>query len=131
MDKRVSVIIPVYNVGNYLDRCMKSIVNQTYKNLEIILVDDGSTDQSAELCDRWAEKDERISVVHQNNGGLSNARNTGLDRAKGEYLTFIDSDDIVSHLLIEKLVLKSESESADISICDVQHIFSEDDITFD
>ena len=130
MDKRVSVIIPVYNVGNYLDRCMKSIVNQTYKNLEIILVDDGSTDQSAELCDRWAEKDERISVVHQNNGGPSNARNTGLDRARGDYLMFVDSDDVISFNIVEYLVGLLERERADISICDVLHIFNEGKAAF-
>ena len=90
---KVSIIIPVYNVAPYLDRCVQSACNQTYRNIEIILVDDGSTDESGEMCDRWAEKDSRVRVVHKKNGGLSDARNTGLDIAHGKYILFLDSDD--------------------------------------
>lgn len=95
-NKLVSVIIPVYKVEKYLDRCLESIVNQTYRNLEIILVDDGSPDNCPAMCDEWARKDKRIKVVHKKNGGVSSARNAGIDAATGEYLTFVDSDDTVN-----------------------------------
>ncbi|MFQ7000891.1 MAG: glycosyltransferase family 2 protein [Clostridium sp.] len=87
--------VPIYNVEKYLDRCIKSIINQSYTNLEIILVNDGSTDKCGQICDKWKEKDERIKVIHKENGGLSDARNAGIEIAKGEYLSFIDSDDYV------------------------------------
>ena len=90
---KVSVIIPVYNVEQYLNRCIDSVLNQTYKDFEIILVDDGSTDKSGEICDVYAEKDSRITVIHKENGGLSDARNFGIDAARGDFLTFLDSDD--------------------------------------
>lgn len=89
----ITVVVPVYNVEKYLDKCVKSIINQTYKNLEIILVDDGSTDKSGILCDEWEKKDSRIISLHKENGGLSSARNFGLKSAKGKYVTFVDSDD--------------------------------------
>ena len=89
----VSVIVPIYNVEKYLDRCISSIINQTYKNLEIILVDDGSTDKSGAICDNYKIKDCRIKVIHKQNGGLGYARNSGLDVATGQYVTFIDGDD--------------------------------------
>ena len=91
----ISVIVPVYKVEAYLDRCMQSIVNQTYSNLEIILVDDGSPDRCGAMCDAWAEKDSRIKVIHKENGGLSDARNAGMSIANGEYIAFVDSDDWV------------------------------------
>ena len=90
---KISVIVPVYKVEEYLDRCVKSIVEQTHKNLEIILVDDGSPDNCPMMCDKWAEKDSRIKVIHKKNEGVSAARNIGLDNAKGEYIGFVDSDD--------------------------------------
>ena len=92
MDK-ISVIVPVYKTEQYLNRCVQSITDQTYKNLEIILVDDGSPDNCPEMCDQWAKKDERIKVIHKRNGGLSSARNAGLDSATGDYIMFADSDD--------------------------------------
>ena len=96
MDKGlVSIIIPVYNVEKYLENCIKSACEQTYENIEIILVDDGSTDNSPQICDEWARKDQRIVVVHKKNGGLSSARNAGLDVAKGKYVFFLDGDDTV------------------------------------
>ena len=91
----ISIIVPVYNVEKWLDCCIESIINQTYKDIEIILVDDGSTDNSGKICDNWAEKDERIVVVHKENGGLSDARNAGIDKASGEWIVFVDSDDFV------------------------------------
>ncbi len=93
MEKRVSVIIPVYNVAMYLDVCVESVLEQTYRNIEVILSDDGSTDGSGKLCDRWAKMDARVSVIHRENGGLSAARNRGIDAASGDYIVFIDSDD--------------------------------------
>ena len=91
----ISVIVPVYNAEKYLRECLDSIVNQTYKNIEIILVDDGSTDGSGAICDEYADKDVRIKVYHIPNGGASNDRNLGIDNADGEYLMFVDSDDII------------------------------------
>ena len=89
----ISVIIPVYKVEEYLENCIQSVIKQTVSDLEIILVDDGSPDQCPEICDLWADKDSRIKVIHKENGGLSDARNAGLDIAQGEYLSFVDSDD--------------------------------------
>ena len=90
MNELISVIVPIYNVEKYLHQCLKSIINQTYKNLEIILVDDGSPDSCPKICDEYSKKDKRIKVIHKENGGLSSARNAGLDVAKGEYISFID-----------------------------------------
>lgn len=115
----ISVIIPVYNVEKYLDRCISSIVNQTYKNLEIILVDDGSPDNCLKICDEWKNKDERIIVVHKENGGLSDARNTGLEIASGEYISFIDSDDWVSKEFIRCLYLAIKNSNSEICECEV------------
>lgn len=92
----LSIITPVYNVEAYLDRCVQSVVSQSYRNLELILVDDGSTDKSSSLCDEWAKKDSRIIVIHKENGGVSAARNAGLEVVKGDYLTFVDPDDFLA-----------------------------------
>jgi glycosyltransferase involved in cell wall biosynthesis len=112
----VSVIIPIYNTEECLDKCVGSIVNQTYKNLEIILVDDGSTDNSLMICDEWASKDNRIKVIHQENGGVSKARNTGLDNVTGEYISFVDSDDYVEKNYIDFLYYNLHAYGADISM---------------
>lgn len=96
MNQVISVIIPVYNVEKYLDKCVSSVISQTYQRLQIILVDDGSTDKSSEICDSYAMLDDRIQVIHKKNGGLSSARNAGLERATGDYITFLDSDDYIS-----------------------------------
>lgn len=96
----ISVIVPVYNVEKYLKKCLDSIVNQTYKNLEIIIVDDGSTDNSGLICDEYSKNDSRIKVIHKKNGGLSDARNVGLDNANGKYISFIDSDDYIEENMI-------------------------------
>ncbi len=99
----ISVIIPVYNVEKYLNRCVESVINQTYKNLQIILVDDGSSDSSPDICDKYVQTDSRILVVHKTNGGVSSARNVGLNKATGKYVTFIDSDDWVHPQFLETL----------------------------
>ena len=104
--EKISVIIPVYKVEQYLDKCVESVVNQTYKNLEIILVDDGSPDNCPKMCDEWSTKDNRIKVIHKENGGASSARNKGLDECSGDYVYFCDSDDFIESSCIEKLVDK-------------------------
>lgn len=114
----ISVIVPVYKVENYLRRCIESIQAQTYRNLEIILVDDGSPDNCGAICDEYASGDERIHVIHKANGGLSDARNTGINVARGEYLGFIDSDDFIANDMYELLYQRIIEENADISICD-------------
>lgn len=113
----ITVIVPVYQVYQYLGECVESLIHQTYTDLEIILVDDGSTDGSGPLCDEYARKDERIRVIHQENKGPSGARNTGLDHANGEYVAFVDSDDIVAPAYIEKLYQLLEKYHADIAAC--------------
>lgn len=117
MNEKVSVIVPVYNVEQYLDRCVESIVNQTYKDLEIILVDDGSPDNCPQKCDEWKIRDARIIVVHKDNGGLSSARNTGLDIAKGDYISFVDSDDYIKPNMIEKMVKMAAINSSQVVCC--------------
>ena len=110
----VTVIVPVYNVEKYLDRCVNSIVCQTYKNLEIILIDDGSPDRCPEMCDAWKLKDNRIKVIHKKNAGLGYARNTGIDNATGKYLCFVDSDDYIASDTIEKAYYCAVQYNADI-----------------
>lgn len=116
MQKLISVIIPVYNVQCYLNKCIDSVINQTYKNLEIILVDDESTDKCGEICDEYAKIDQRIKVIHKKNGGLSSARNAGLNACTGEYITFIDSDDYIDENYVEELDFILEKNNVDISI---------------
>lgn len=116
MQPLISVIIPIYNVESYLRRCLDSVLRQTYPNLEIILVDDGSPDNCPSICDEYATKDTRIIVIHKKNGGLSDARNAGLDICKGDYITFIDSDDSISHNYAEQLINVAVKNDADIAI---------------
>ena len=111
----ISVIVPVYNVEKYLKKCVNSICNQTYENLEIILIDDGSTDNSGLICDELSCKDNRIVVIHQNNGGQATARNMGLSAAKGEFIGFVDSDDWIEPKLYETML--SIIQNHDIAIC--------------
>jgi glycosyltransferase involved in cell wall biosynthesis len=115
----ISIIIPVYNVEKHLNQCVSSVVNQTYKDIEIILVNDGSSDNSPRICDEWAEKDSRIRVIHKNNGGVSSARNTGLKVAKGDYIGFIDSDDYIDKNMYEKLLSCFNDEGIGIASCGV------------
>lgn len=114
---KLSVVIPVYNVEKYLDKCVESIVNQTFKDLEIILVDDGSTDESGKMCDEWTEKDTRIKAIHKINGGLSSARNAGIKQAKGEYISFIDSDDFVELDMYATMIEALDRTGKDIASC--------------
>ena len=115
--EKISVIVPIYNVEKYLERCIESIINQTYKNLEIILVDDGSPDNCGNICERYAQKDNRIIVIHKENGGLSDARNAGLKIATGEYISYIDSDDYIDNDMYEYMMKEMSKENADIAIC--------------
>lgn len=113
----VSIIVPVYNVEQYLKECIESILAQTWKNFEVILVDDGSTDSSGKICDEYSQKKEFISVIHKKNGGLSSARNAGIDVAQGDYLAFIDSDDVVHPRYLSELVAIVKKEKADLAAC--------------
>lgn len=125
MEAKISVIVPVYNAERYLERCVTSIVNQTYQNIEIILVDDGSRDRSGEMCDLFAEKDQRIKVIHKENGGASTARNIGLDICLGEYVTFVDSDDWLDIHMYENLMELMENMDGDIVECNWEIIHDE------
>lgn len=116
IDKKVSVIIPIYQVEKYLDKCIQSVLNQTYKNLEIILVDDGSPDLCPIMCEQYKEQDQRIVVVHKSNGGLSDARNAGLDAATGEYYAFLDGDDTLEPNAIEYLITAAIENSSKITM---------------
>ena len=124
----ISIIIPVYNVEKYLKECLNSVINQTYTNLEIILVDDGSTDSSGQMCDEFAKKDNRIKVIHKQNGGLSSARNAGLDVMSGEYLAFVDSDDMVDEAYIATLFDLIKKYDTKIAMCYFQKFKNTKDI---
>ena len=119
---RISVIIPVYKVEKYLDRCIQSVVSQTYHDLEIILVDDGSPDRCGKICDEWAEKDGRIKVIHKKNGGLSDARNAGLDIASGSLIGFVDSDDYIHPEMYQRLYETLINQGADLAVCGLYRI---------
>lgn len=122
---KISVIVPVYKVEAYLDKCVSSIVNQTYTNLEIILVDDGSPDNCPAMCDAWAEKDSRIRVIHKPNGGLSDARNAGMAVATGELMAFVDSDDWIAPDMCEYLYQRLTEDNSDIAACGVQMVWED------
>ena len=118
----VSIIVPIYNTEQYLRKCIESILNQTYKNLEIILINDGSIDKSGLICDEYAYSDSRINVIHNVNSGVSAARNIGLDNASGKYITFVDSDDYIEKNYIETLVNAIEINNAELAICGIKEI---------
>lgn len=120
---KISVVVPVYNVEKYLKRCVDSIVQQTMQDIEIILVDDGSKDNSGVICDECAKKDERIIVIHKENGGLSSARNVGIEVAKAPYIAFVDSDDYIDKDMYEKLYKDITSEMADVAMCGLCHCY--------
>lgn len=122
LKEKVSVVVPIYKVEQYLRKCVDSIINQTYKNLEIILVDDGSPDDCGKICEEYASKDTRIKVLHKINGGLSDARNFGLDVATGEYICFIDSDDFVNEYYVEKMLESALKNNSDICACNFEYI---------
>lgn len=117
LSKLISVIVPVYNVEKYLHNNINSILSQTYKNLEIILVDDGSSDNSSKICDEYAKNDKRIKVIHKTNGGLSDARNAGIDASSGDYICFIDSDDTIDMDMIKLLYESLTKENSDVALC--------------
>ena len=123
----VSVIVPVYNVEKYLGRCLDSVIDQTYRNLEIILINDGSTDRSGEICQHYAEKDPRIRVLTQKNQGLSAARNTGLDHMAGEYIVFVDSDDYVAPGMVEILLSQILVQGVPLAVCNYLKVADDDD----
>ena len=125
MDDLISVIVPVYNVENYIAQCIESVIKQTYTKFEIILVNDGSKDNSGKICDEYALKDERIKVIHKENAGVSSARNVGIKQSKGQWITFIDSDDWVEENYLEVLLNLAKSENADISICGYNRVSKE------
>ena len=122
----LSVIIPVYNVAKFLPECLNSVINQTYKNLEIILVNDGSTDNSGKICDEYALKDDRIKVIHKKNGGLSDARNTGLKSCNGTLIAFLDSDDYLAKDFYEKLITSIETDNSDIAIGETYYVYPDE-----
>lgn len=123
--KLISVIVPVYKVECYLDRCVQSIIGQTYANLEIILIDDGSPDNCPIMCDVWKNRDSRIRVIHKNNGGLSDARNAGVVAAAGEYIAFVDSDDWIAPQMLERLYDAIQRDSSDIAACAVEMVWDD------
>ena len=125
----ISVIVPVYNVDNYLARCIDSILAQTYQDYELILVDDGSTDESGIICDRYAAEDRRIAVIHKENGGVADARNFGLDRARGEYLCFVDSDDYVGAQYLEVMLDMITEYDANVAAISFQYIYTSETVT--
>lgn len=124
----ITIVVPVYNVKRYLRQCIDSLICQTYHNLQIILVDDGSTDQSGDICDYYAITDDRISVIHKQNGGLSSARNEGLKNANGEIIAFVDSDDYVHHEMYERLYSAMIKEKSDIVSCGIIKVYDETDV---
>ena len=124
----ISVVVPIYNVEQYLERCINSILQQTYQNLEIILVDDGSPDNSGVICDSYLSLDQRIKVIHKKNGGLSDARNAGLEIASGEFIAFIDSDDTIMPEMIEKLYQRIDTDRSDMAFCGYRQVSPNGDI---
>lgn len=131
MNDLVSIIVPIYNVEKYLDKCINSIIAQTYNKLEIILVDDGSPDKCAKICDEYAEKESRIVVIHKENGGLSSARNAGLKIAKGDYISFVDSDDYIYKGMVEHMLQASVQNAADIVICDYKTVYEDEKVNYE
>ncbi|PGO33392.1 hypothetical protein CN984_04700 [Bacillus cereus] len=125
MKPKISIIVPVYNVAEYLEKCVESILNQTFVDFELILVNDGSKDQSGEICDEFAEKDSRIKVIHKKNAGLSVARNTGINAARGEYIGFVDSDDWIDPDMYEALYESCELSRSEISIIGMREVSEE------
>lgn len=125
MEEMISVIVPVYNVEAYLDQCIASIVSQTYTNLEIILVDDGSPDNCPDMCDVWAKRDPRIKVIHKENGGLSDARNAGMAVATGSYIGFIDSDDYISPDMYRLLYERIVADGTEIAACGIELVYED------
>ena len=129
MNPKITIIVPVYKVQPYLSKCLDSIIHQTYDNLEIILVDDGSPDECPSICDRYSKRDRRIKVIHKENGGLSSARNAGLQIATGKYISFVDSDDWLEHDMYSVLFYNLVSADADVSVCAHISEYGTEDLT--
>ena len=125
MQEIISVIVPIYKVEEYLEQCINSILNQTYKNLDIILVDDGSPDKCPKICDEYAKRDNRIKVIHKQNGGLSDARNYGLNIAIGKYISFVDSDDYIDKNMYQDMINELRKNNADIVSCAINNVYSD------
>ena len=121
-EKLISVIVPAYNVEKYIVACLTSLINQTYKDIEIIIIDDKSDDGTLELCEAYQRQDARIKILHQNRGGAARARNLGMENARGSYYMFVDSDDQIHLQMIEKLFLALKNNNADISVCGYEEI---------
>ena len=128
-DNLISVIVPVYNIEEYLDKCVESIIKQTHENLEILLIDDGSTDHSGKKCDAWAKKDYRVKVIHKENGGVSSARNVGLEIATGKYIGFVDSDDCINENMYKKLMNQMIETNSDMCFCNYVYINNKENTT--
>lgn len=124
----ISIVVPVYNVERYLNRCISSILKQTFTDFELILIDDGSKDYSASICDEYKEKDSRIKVIHQENAGLSAARNKGIEVSNGKYITFIDSDDFIHPNMLEVLYINIVNFDADIAMCDHHRVYENKEV---
>lgn len=117
----ISIIVPVYNTEKYLDKCIQSVLAQTYTNWELLLIDDGSTDSSGAICDKYAAEDNRIRVFHKENGGVSSARNLGLDNAQGEWISFVDADDWIENSMLHDAYQKAMDENAEIIFTDIKY----------
>ena len=126
----ISVVIPVYKVEKFLNECVQSVLSQTYENLQVILVDDGSPDRCGEMCDKWADKDHRIQVIHKKNGGLSDARNAGLAVAAGAYIAFVDSDDWIAPQMYEVMLKTIKEQNADIVACGIVNTYGDRQILY-
>lgn len=125
MEEKISVIVPVYKVEKYLEKCIDSILNQTYLNIEVILVDDGSPDNCGNICDMYARKDSRVSVIHKENGGLSDARNVGMQEITGDYLLFVDSDDYIESDMLAVMYKRMKEDDTDLVICNFSYVDEE------
>lgn len=128
INKKISIIVPVYMAEKTIDKTIESIINQTYKNLEIILIDDGSKDCSAQICDNFAQEDKRIKVIHTQNKGVSAARNLGIDYATGDYIQFIDSDDSIENNMCEKLIMTAEKDLSEVVVCSYKQTTEKEEI---
>lgn len=131
MNDLISIVVPVYNVQKYLENCIESIIGQTYTSIEIILVDDGSTDKSSSICDKYAEIDSRIKVIHKENGGLSSARNAGLKQSSGKYVGFVDSDDYIDSTMYEKMLISMKEDDSQICCCGRKIVKDKDVIRYE
>lgn len=131
MNIEISIIVPIYNLESYLPKCIDSILAQTFTDFELILVDDGSTDRSKEICDQYARLDQRVKVIHKKNGGIASSRNAGLEVARGKYIGFVDNDDYINEFMFEILYQNAEKFSADIVVCDYIKIVEDQEYNLD